>query len=62
MEEVLKRNSEEQEAGEAQLNELIKEAGDVVRSQNKKAKARHLERLREAVNEGVARRKNPITT
>ncbi len=55
-------NDEMPEPGEEQLHELIKEAGDKVRAENKEVKELHLKRLKEAVAEGVARRKNWQTT
>ena len=51
-----------QEAGEEQLNELIKQAGNEARARKKEALARHLKMLQAAVAEGVARRKNSLTT
>ncbi len=62
MKETIDKNNKTREAGEEQLNELIKLAGNEVRSQNKEALAQHLKRLQAAVAEGVARRKNPIAT
>jgi hypothetical protein len=62
MKEGLDKNNQIQEVGEEQLNELIKQAGNEARSRKKKALARHLKMLQAAVAEGVARRKNSITT
>ena len=62
MKERSDKNSDIEEAGEAQLHELIKQAGNEVRSQNKKALADHLKRLQAAVDEGMAHWKNPQTT
>ena len=62
MNEGLDKNNQNQEPGEEQLNELIKQAGNEARARKKKAWARHLEMLQAAVAEGVARRKNPLTT
>jgi endonuclease III len=60
MKEGLAKNNQMQEAGEEQLNELIKQAGNEVRARKKEALARHLKMLQAAVDEGVARRKNPL--
>lgn len=62
MKEGLDKNNQIQEAGEEQLNELIKQAGNEARTRQKEAWARHLEMLRAAVAEGVARRKNSLAT
>ncbi|MCP4149773.1 MAG: hypothetical protein GY757_18655 [bacterium] len=62
MKEGLDTNSEPHEAGEEQLNELIKQAGNEARSRKKKAVARHLKRLQAAVDEGVARWKSSTAT
>ncbi len=62
MKEGLDKNNQIQEAGEEQLNELIKEAGNEARARRKEAWARHLEMLQAAVAEGVARRKNSPAT
>ena len=62
MKEELDENNQIQEAGEEELNELIKQAGNEARSRKKEALARHLKKLQAAVAEGVARRKNPLTS
>jgi hypothetical protein len=59
MQDELDKNN--QEAGEEQLHELIKQAGNEARSRKKQVSERHLEMLQAAVAEGVARRKNPVT-
>ena len=62
MKEGSDKNNQIQEAGEEQLNELIKQAGKEARARKKEALARHLKMLKAAVVEGVARRKNSLTT
>ena len=62
MKEGSDKNNQIPEAGEEQLNELIKQAGNEARSRKKEAFERHLKMLEAAVAEGVARRKNSITT
>lgn len=46
------------ELGEAQLFELIRQAGNEARIRKKKAMERHRERLRDAVKEGVLHRRD----
>lgn len=62
MQDGLDKDINIQEAGEEQLNELIKQAGKEARSRKKEAFARHVKMLHAAVAEGVARRKNSIAT
>jgi hypothetical protein len=57
MKEELDENNQIQEAGEEELNELIKQAGNEARSRKKEALERHLKMLQTAVAEGMARRK-----
>ncbi len=52
-----KENNNNLEAGEEQLHELIKQAGEEVRLRNNEALARHLKMPQAAVAEGVERRK-----
>lgn len=57
MKERSDKNNQTQEPGEAQLNKLIKQAGQQARSRKKKVLAQHIKMLQAAVDEGVARRK-----
>lgn len=62
MEKNLGTNDTDQNAAEEQLFELIKQAGDEARIRKKEAMARHFERLRAAVEEGVLQRRGPVST
>ncbi len=62
MKEQVGKNKNKQEPGEEQLSLLIKQAGDESRARNREAMERHMEKLRAAIAEGVARWQTPVTS
>ncbi len=62
MENMPEQDCLQQEAGEEQLNALIKQAGDEARLRKRKALERHFKMLRSVVAEGMSRRKESIPT
>lgn len=59
---VFKSTDNNQEAGDEQLFELIKQAGNEARIRKQEAMARHFDRLRAAIAEGVSVRQDSVPT
>ncbi|MEA2082845.1 MAG: hypothetical protein U9O82_01110 [Thermodesulfobacteriota bacterium] len=62
MDKGFKPNDTDQEAGEEQLFELIKQAGNEARIRKQEAMARHFDRLRAAIAEGILRKQDSALT
>ena len=58
MDEDISQINEESEPGEAQLAELMRQAGEKARARRAKAFATHFQLLKAAVAEGASRRKH----
>ena len=62
MEKGFNPDDQNQEAGEAQLFELIKQAGNEARARKREAMARHFHRLQASIEEVVSRKQDSVPT
>ncbi|MFH0926795.1 MAG: hypothetical protein V1872_14375 [bacterium] len=60
MEQKLDVDEEDQEPGEEQLFELIKQAGDEARARKREAMAQHFKKLKDMVAEVMSQQQNSI--
>ena len=62
MAKVFKPTDKNQEDGEEQLLELIKQAGNEARARKQETMSRHFDRIRAAIAEGVVLKQDSVST